>query len=684
MQALMLVLLAAFLIGPSYKKGGVGDTSDIDLIITEDDLTFIKTARFPGNLNPDTGMRQIFVSPDATGELPQGYDWMCDEGSDNEFAGCNSDSDCNGTPGTCTSVNWWADRDTPLETLSAAAHFVERNGCGTWVWFDSGDTFDNGAIGDSTETRLSETGFDLATSGVELDCNDSDNRRVGLVLAAYPPEKRVTFNFAWQSANVTALGNEDGTSGPEADIIVKAVAGESSATVIGDAASIELAVDELIGGKALVTDDSDVGCALTDGDIRTISDNDADTITVDTFGANETDDCVFTIVTTGMSNTSVGQGHFEIGGTDEGQAVFVNLDVYNSYEDNTFSCSNKDPSVSCAFWGTWILSSLDNGSGGPLFHMNSPTTDFFFQSGARNITNSIPLNTSGSVLSIGSDFIASTAYAEEEIVKASSHAAAFIDTRIYGYTAISPLTPDRNSLTFQGNTGVAGEADLLLIRSVLGGSKGTTGDGVLRVAATNDDITSLSVRMFLTSLIEGDVGLSVGLQDADTFSKTFYGQGLIFDRLTSKIVSSNNNQTTGIDWCITDSAYDDTEIGTNDWDLSADNINTRTLAEDDVEADTGTSCCGVASDCSAGGFFSGSDDLANSDANVGSGGVDDMMRLGTCHEDNSECYQATTLSILENLNSRLCLNGWELPSGEKGCVIQINPDGNAIDRGGSW
>ena len=378
--------------------------------------------------------------------------------------------------------------------------------------------------------------------------------------------------------------------------------------------------------------------------------------------------------------------------------MFLNLTIENSYEANTFNCTIKDVdpfgSTVCGFWNVWVLSSLNAGRfGQPLFHMNSPTTDFVFQSGTRNIQHSIPINSSGSLLVIGSQFELAKDNTAEPVMVSSSHAFALINSKLWRHhdtTEIVGSGDASNILETNGNSGigVSAEAEVTIINSIIGGSAAT---GIWRWGFVADGHTSVNVRVLYTSFVSGGDAFGFLMQDADTYRKTFFMRASLIDKISTNIFGSNNDYD-HMNWNIVDTIYDDSESGTNDWDMDTNNIDTRALARDDMVNGTDILCggqvavSGVGNNCDNfffGGTCGSSCDLAGTDAH---GPADnDLVQLGGCHKDVANCYQASRFSSLEVLNERLKLPTWALPSGEQVFKWKVNPNGELRDiGGGGW
>jgi hypothetical protein len=583
------VIAAALLVYPSgaitVKTGpSSGDRSDIDGIGTESDINFIKTANWPGNLDV-AHLTEIFVSPDSGGLLPLGYDFVCGSASTQEGQGCDELSDC--SDGVCDNPNYWADKNTPLRSLSGAHHMFERNGCGAVVWLDSGDSFDNLAIGDNNSAFVADGGWDGGATTNDINCNDTTNERVGLVISPWPRGTRVDINFCAQRANAVT----DGLDGPNCDVIL---VGDSAGTdVVADADMTAMVADAFNGMKLMATDVSDAGCPLTLGDQRDIDDGTTTTLTVDPAFGGDVEDCVFTVISENFSGNSPNHEHFAIqltGSDNDSQAIMINLDLHNCNEADCISQSSKDPGVSLGLWGVTIHNELV-ATGARLLHTNSPSTTFAFQTRVLNAKKSIVWDSSGPVLSIGSQFMSADTSTAQSLVKTSAFADAIIDSElIVAYPGVG--TDDRKGWEFNCNTAIAGDCNNWLIRSRIINQQNTAGVGAL-ASSVASGTTGWSFRCLYSSIAKVGSGLVVNTTQLGSTRWDVFMRACLFSDIADAIFKVTGDDLDTVNLDIQDMTYDDT--GSNEWDMETADIDTLALAQDDIEANSvGAFCGGIA------------------------------------------------------------------------------------------
>jgi hypothetical protein len=689
-----------FLMGVVIKTGPGLPLADSDGIGTEADMRSLLTGRYPGN--PNWGhLRKVYVSSQRGGAIDAvGTDFVCDAASTQGPIACTFGDAAGDCSGDCDRVNFFADERLPLFSLSGAHDLFERNGCGIEVLLDADDRWDNLSIGHASDGQHG-FGRDANNSDYRLDCPNGDVSRLGLVLAGYPAGEVAKVNFCWQTdSGLTASPVTLGLAGTDCDVIADAVAGESNATVIGAAAQLNLDPDELIGGRALVTDDTDVGCAIAEGQIRNITDNDANTITVDTFAA-VTDDCVFTIVPASAEEGVAinDREHFQFNnldggaGLDHGGVLMANVHIYNSFEANTVSNPNKDETTTAnqmhtILWNVKVFGDLENGvTDGPCFHFNAPGAIWLIQSGCVDLSNMVGLNSSGSIFIAGGAFATTDASDVNFTTRVSAFHTAIFDSTFNANYPTNAGNTTVDALNLRCNVQTASECTTLIARSVFSGSAGATNAGI-KMESNDADITAQSFKLLYSSLVRNDVPLAMQPEASSPYTLQLFMRATIFDENFTDIIQFFNNLE-DINFDIQDMVYDDTEVGANDWEMSTATVSTLALAQDELDSGTDLQCCGGTCVDGSGAngsstcFFGNSSDLANTDAAVGSSADTDRVSEGGCHESQTECYQTSTYAIDETLDSTLALPTSLLASGEAVIRWQLNRGAVNRDRGGA-
>lgn len=641
---------------------GIGTDADVFNISNQTHLQAVDRS----HLTP------IYVSPDgpdgsttatttsSTSSLEQGFDRVCGPLATEGQIGCDEASDCTGDG--CDETNFFADKTTPLRSISAARLMFARNGCGQEIVFDDGDAFVNHAIGDNQSAFIDEGGFD----DVSLTCVDTTNTEVGLYMRPLTEGERIYWNAAGQSDDgLTQTPATGGVTDPDPDYVLIAEAA-STTTVLTDT-SITMTVDFLIGLKLMVTDDSLGACALSDGDQRDITDNDANTITTDAFGA-ATDDCELTVMVDNASGNTPGDNaeHFDFTGVDDGMVIMENFDIFNCAETNCISNSSK-PGVSVMLSGVTVDGELENGKTGPILHFNSPATSYFINTHVRNVTHSTPFNSSGPTVMIGSSFASAGVNDVQEVVIIGALGALLINTDIF---MSHPGTGSTNklALVIDGDNTDAGPAEHWLINTRIVNDT-SNGTGIRNTTAAA--VTSWKLRMFYSSI--SGVDTAFNLNPVATFKADWFMRSVMISSPGARIVAFQNGtgDVANMNFDHDNIVIDD--INADDWDMETANIDTVTLARADIVANSPTAlCCGAT--CAAGSgtngvdtcFFGNESDLNGTAAR---GTAADSVRIGSCKSTVSECARASTYEVNETMPDRLCLP--DMVTGEEICTWNL-------------
>ena len=286
-------------------------------------------------------------------------------------------------------------------------------------------------------------------------------------------------------------------------------------------------------------------------------------------------------------------------------------------------------------------------------------------------------DSSGPVLSIGSQFMSADTSAAQSLVKTSAFADAIIDSElIVAYPGVG--TDDRKGWEFNCNTAIAGDCNNWLIRSRIINQQNTGGVGAL-ASSVASGTTGWSFRCLYSSIAKVGNGLVVNTTQLGSTKWDLFMRGCLFSDIADAIFQVTGDDLDTVNLDIQDMTYDDT--GSNEWDMETANIDTLALARADILANSvGALCGGIA--CTSGRldtyFFGNSGNLAGT---LARGTVTDSVRLGSCHEDRAACFQATTYAIDEELDAALTLPSWALPSGERVRRWQLNAGGVVYNRG---
>lgn len=684
-----LVLLSSPAFADGVKKVGSagGDSTLTDGIGNGETLSTILGMQYPGNIDR-TGMMPLYVSCQEGGAYPLGTDLVCDstEGF-GVIVPCTSDGQC---VGSCDTLNPKGSAELPFLSISAAQKMYASNGCGQDIRLDSGDYFYNECIG---TTANNDQGF---TPG-PLTCVDTTNTRLGLMFGPWPDTSiKVPINFAiqdnvTQTPTVAGLPAIDTATGrydlnTDADyVLVADVTGSS--TVITDA-SITMGVNDLQGFQITVTGTC-AGLTVLGKTMDVIS-NTATTVTTNTWGG-VVDGCTFTGVAVGGTadgGTVTLFEHFTCAGQDDGLCIFANLDVYNPWEANVFSQSQKDPGTSMLLFGIHMHPELtSDDSPQYAIHNNSPATDYIINTVIETAARPV-INTSGNGVYIGNHFYTNAEWdADDYLVLMTSDVNLMIANV---FDAGNDTTNDRTAVRLGTNAAVANEWTSIF-NLYTGGSIGGGGTGSAGIdlnTGNSSSPTSWIFRSFFDAFVYNDVAIRLNQNTAHTYSKSIFIRGAILSEF-----NNNSILLSGISGSFDDTDYDiqDTcgqfDTPTNHWDMETPNLGNVAAARADLIANSpGITCGGSACVATPGNidtfFFGNSDDLGSREHNEhNTAGNIDRVRLGGAHDNTTACYKQSTYSIDVTVDDKLKLLKEILPSGELVNRWQFNEDGLTRDRG---
>lgn len=705
---LLLVALAAALVFAAIAVAQIalppgGGSSDTDQVATDVDAYSLSVEPWPGNLDT-SDMGNIFVSPNAAGELPLGYDLICTNTGPEALQGCASSGECTGG-GTCTHTNFWADKRIPLRTLSAAAKMWARNPCDQTVWLDSGDEFTNQAIGDNLSAFIDEGGWDGLDSATnfQFECPDTTFERLNLVIASYPKRSKVYINFSGQAGTglvATPATDGSGPANPDPDwVYVADVTGSS--TVIADVGNHTDIVNAMAGLKLMVTVDPG-GCANALGDQRDIVSNTADTITVGSAFTGIVDSCTFTVIADNFSGDIPAGAHFGMYG-ENASALLVNLDIHNVNEKFAVFQSDVTPGLSVSYWGVSIREELPNGilfANSLIEHLGVASPAFFFQTQVIGANESGSVDIAGPTLWVGSKVAPSDLSAGFAVLQTQGGATALIDTDIISAFPTIGST-NRSGLVTGDPVAGGGRNDTYLMRSRIINNRTTGGSNGAVFYALSTTATGGEFVCWFSSFANNGKSLFFNVQEEGITTWnlkmtacTISGVAVNVFEISSLAGADGFDD---VNLNIVDMAYDDGDGLADDWAIAESTIPDR---DDNLAAARVTllskyptmNCNGAPCNASLMDqyFFGASTDL-NLILPERNAADNDQVRLGSCHKgtggSHAACFQAsaaTSRPIFQTVPFIIRLPYWALEGGDRARTWKLNADaltGTSFNRG---